>query len=235
MLISLDNAIPGADATPEPSDVAPLNLKVNPSDAILGIAPLKEAGIAPVKEAETSSARKKKGTLGRFLRYSAGTAVVACLCGLAWTAGAHHAGHPLFDFMRTSPVAGVQQSVAQQDTDNAIRQLADQVRSLKASIEEARDASGKSGEGHDAVNAVPTAAALADLTSRVDKLETALTTQFAQVNEHLAGIEQKMSGPRTASASRARSLARHAGQHHDAFDPSRDPAAPGAPRQLGAY
>lgn len=228
MLISLDKAVPGADAAAQPSDVTPLQIKVNPADAILGTAGLEDA--------EKTPARKEYTRFGRFLRYSAGTAIIACLCGFAWVAGAYYsAGHPL-DFMKTGAAAGVGQSLAHEDPENAIRQLADEIRALKASVDEARDADGKSGESHDRTDTAQTktGAALSDLTGRVDKLETALTTQLSHVNEQLASIEQKISEPHAISASRARSPARHA-EHHDAFDPSRDPTAPGAPRPLGAY
>lgn len=223
MLVSLDKAIPGGDTAPEPLDATPLQIKINPADAILGSPSPQGAG-------ETSGRRKNTRFRG-FLRYTVGAAVVGCLCLLAWTAGAYYlAGHPPFYFVNA------QQSLAHNDTESMIRQLADQIRALKASVDEARDADGKSGEGHDRIDTVQTKAdALSDLTGRVDKLETALTTQLSKINEQLAGIEQKISEPHAVSASRAQSSPRHAEKYHDAFDPSRDPTAPGAPRPLSAY
>lgn len=246
MLDALDkpvhSAVPllSADTAPPPSDAAPLEIKVEPADAIFGSLPPKDLGSIPPEETEKTSTPRIVPLFVRFLRFAARTAVVAFLCALAWAMGAYYSrGHSSVDLTRASQTAQVQQSPVHDGVASAMQQMADEIRALKTSVDghdaaqDADLASLKKNAPDPAQHA--TGAAAADLAGRIDKLETDLTTSLSQVNQRLASIEQQMSASHAAALAARRQLARRHAEHvHDAFDPSQDPAAPGAPRPLGA-
>lgn len=111
-----------------PPNSAPLEIKVQPADAILGPAPLKDN--------EKASAQGAPSLFGRLLRYGLGTAAVACLCGLAWAGGEYHSlGHWPFPAMKANQVAEVQQSPERDEMVSTVRQMAEEIRALKTSVE----------------------------------------------------------------------------------------------------
>jgi hypothetical protein len=138
----------------------------------------------------------------------------------------------------------MQQSPERGEIVRAMAQMAEEIRTLKASVESravAQDAVVENAKSRDGVKSQPdaaqtvTSAAIADLANRVDKMEAEFTTRLSRVNEQLAGIEQKIAASYAAMAPREPPPPRKRVAHpHDAFDPSRDPTAPGAPRPLGA-
>jgi hypothetical protein len=82
---------------PPSSDATPLELKVEPADAIFGPAPLKDFGSAPLKDFG-SAPQRENGTeeaapgrvasfFGRLFRFVVRTTAVVLLCALAWAAG----------------------------------------------------------------------------------------------------------------------------------------------------
>jgi hypothetical protein len=246
MLDSHDEAVSGADAVPVPPAPATPEIpgpttpeiKVEPADAILRLGP---------PEGKDST-RKGSSVFGRLLRFGARTAVVACLCGLAWAAGTYYPlRHSLLELLkpgRASEVQQMQQSPERGEIVRAMAQMAEEIRTLKASVESravAQDAVVENAKSRDGVKSQPdaaqtvTSAAIADLANRVDKMEAEFTTRLSRVNEQLAGIEQKIAASYAAMAPREPPPPRKRVAHpHDAFDPSRDPTAPGAPRPLGA-
>lgn len=222
-----EKGISGADRPPQPPDTAAPEIKVQPADAILGRMPLKDL--------EKASARQGPSVFMRLLRFTARTVVVVCLCGLAWAAGAYYSRGPsLLNLVKSGRAPELQQSQQRDDMASEVRQMAEEMRALKASINErgvAQDARQKN-----QLNSVqtPTGATIAHLMSRVDKLDTDFAAKLSRVNEQLTSIEQQISASHATLTSRARPPRKRAKHLHDAFDPSQEPNAPGVPRSLGA-
>lgn len=221
LLGSHDEVVSGADAVPVPPGSSAPEIKVEPADAILRF--------APPKDDEKVSTRKGSSVFGRLLRLGARMAAVACLCGAAWAAGAYYSGgHSPLEFLKPSRASDVQQSPERDEIVRSMAQMAEEIRALKASVE------GRS-VAQDAGVESATRAAIADLASRVDKLEAESTTKLSRVNEQLASIEQQIAASYAALASRGRTPHKRVEHPRDAFDPTKDPSAPGAPRPLGAW
>lgn len=211
------------------------DIKINPADSILRFAPANEKKARP------------KGALGsrRLLGYGARAAGVVCLCGLAWAGGTYYPlyalGQSPLELMKQSPVSETQQDAGQDEMLRAMGRMAEEIRALKAGLEGralAQDGGVANAKSRDPAARQPdlsqttTGAAIADLASRIDRLEADSTAKFARLSEQLAGIEQQMAASHAALAPPAQPS--HKRIHlHDAFDPSKDPMAPGAPRQLG--
>jgi hypothetical protein len=222
-----EKATQGADAHPLSPDAAAPEIRLQPADAI--------PGRVPVKDIEKASTRQATPFFMRLLRNVLRAVVIACLCALAWAAGAYYSlGHSPFAPARSSQDLEVQPSAQHDDMVSAMRQMTEEVRALKA------DADGRSAaqaaDQKNQLNSVqaPTGATIADLAGKVDRLDAELTARLSQVNEQLASIEQKISASHAALASRVPLPHKHPKHLHDAFDPSRDPSAPGAPHPLGA-
>jgi hypothetical protein len=225
-----------SSATTLSPDSTALDIKVQPADAILKTVPLKDS--------EKASARRASPIFRRFLRYGARTMAVFCLCGLAWVGGAYYSrGRSPLDVLKRNGASAVLQGSERDELVSAVRQMTEEIRALKTSVEglgvaqEAGATNAKNGESLknqlDSVQ-TETKTAIASLAGQVDKLGAESTTKLSQVNEQLASIEQQIAAPRAALASRGQPPHKH--EHpHDAFDPSRDPAAPGAPRELGGF
>lgn len=234
MLDSHDEAVSGSDAVPVPPSPATPEIKVEPADAILRLGP---------PEGKDSTG-KGSSFFGRLLRYGARTAVIACLCGLAWAAWTYYPlRHSLLELLKPGRASEVQQSPERGEIVRAMAQMAEEIRALKASVESragAQDAVVENAKSRDGVKSQPdavqtaTSAAIADLANRVDKMEAEFTTKLSRVNEQLAGIEQQIAASYAAMAPREPPPRKRVAHPHDAFDPSRDPTAPGAPRPLGA-
>lgn len=253
-------ASPAASASPVSSSPA-LELKMQPSDAILSAVPVKGPvatgkGPDPLKDSELVARPKKKSFFRRLLGFTARTALVAALCGLAWAGGAYYSsGHSspvgfLKSLLKPSPAAAdVQPSAQHDELVSTVRQMADDIRALKASVaSNAQGANQPTPTSQQASAQTATGAAIADLGGRLDRLQADLTTKLSQINQQLATIEQQHApAPRGALAPRAAlgphtALASHGEPHrkrtehlHDAFDPAESPGAPGAPRPLGSH
>jgi hypothetical protein len=225
MLMSLDDAIPAADRAPVSPEATKLAIKVQADDAILQHAPIKET-----QETENSSApRSAPGFLGRVVRSVVRVAIIACLCAMAWVGGTYYSTANLPHNVVKDSLADVPQNPAHDDLAALVQQMAEELRALKASVDSrsaAPDAAGKSADQG------KTDAAIAALGGRMDKLEADFTTQLSQIDGKLAGIEQKISTQRAALAARGSAIHKHA-HLHDAFNPSQEPGAPGAPHPLG--
>jgi hypothetical protein len=194
-------------------DEPALELKVEPDDAIFGPGSLKDPKRAATKD--TSS-------FGRFFRALARVIVFALLCGSAWAAGAYYSGHLPFDL---TGHASAQQASERDEMMSQLRQMSDDIKTLKASIDAKAVAP---------LQPAPTGN-VGDLAARIDKLEAELTTKFAQVHDQIATLEQQMSTAHPAVAARVQPHVKHVEHLHDAFDPSQNPAAVGAPRPLGTH
>jgi hypothetical protein len=222
-----EKATLGADAPPLPPDAAAPEIRIQPADSV--------PGRVSVKDIEKASTRQATPFFMRLLRNVVLAAVIAGLCALAWAAGAYYSlGHSPFASAGSSQAIVLQPSAQHDDMVSAMRQMTEEVHALKA------DADGRSAaqaaDQKSQLNSVqaPTGATIADLAGKVDRLDAEVTARLSQVNEQLASIEQKISVSHTVLASRVPAH-KHPKPHlHDAFDPSRDPGAPGAPHPLGA-
>jgi hypothetical protein len=220
--------ISSADTPPLPPDATVPEIKVQPADALLGRVPLKNT--------EKASTRRVAPFFIRLLRYSARAAVVACLCGLAWSGGVYYSlGHSPFDLLKARRAPEVQQSPQPDDMVSAVRQMAEEMRALKTSVD-GRGVAQDTGQKNK-LNSVQTTtgATIADLIGRVDKRDAEFTTKLSQLNDQLTSIEQQISASHATLVPRAQTPQKRAKHIHDAFDPSQDPKAPGAPRPLGAW
>jgi multidrug efflux pump subunit AcrB len=237
MLNPDEETVSGADRPPPPPppEAKTLEIKLQPADAI--------GGPVPVKNSEKAPKQKTGSFFGRLMRFTMRTVAVVCLLGVAWAAGAFYSsGHLRLNFLKSSRAPDVQQTSAVQQTAahdellTTVQQMADEIRALKSSVDSkglTQDAGVKTQEGQQ--NAAGSGPTMADLAGRVDKLEIEVTTKLSQVSEQLATIQQQMAASHVAAASRPVSHARRVEHLHDAFDPSREPGAPGAPRPLGSH
>ncbi|REF84074.1 hypothetical protein DES32_2919 [Methylovirgula ligni] len=208
--------------TPPPPESTALDLKVQPGDAIFGS--------APPKDTERGSTRKAR----RLWRYGAGISTVALLCALAWAAGAYYShGHLPIDFMSSSQGPQAQEGPTHDEVASAIRQMAEEIHALKASTVGGAQGIGQASQDHPDSAPTTSGATINDLIGRVDKLESEFTTRIEKVDEQLSSIQQQISASHLVLASRIQASRKHV-HLHDAFDPSRDPTAPGTPRPLGA-
>jgi hypothetical protein len=224
MLESLDEAPSVVGAAPAPADTKGLEIKLQPADAIFGS--------VPIKDSENTSTPKETHFFRSLLRFGLRAAVVVCLCGLAWAGGAYYShGHSPFHLWRTTSAPDVKQSPQHDKTLSAMRHMAEEIRALKASVD-SKNAVGGNVQSQKVLSA--TGATITDLAGRVDKLDAEITTKFSEINGQLAHIEQQVSAPHAVTASRWKAHRKHVEHANDAFDPSRDPAAPGVPRPLGA-
>ena len=185
-----------------------MQIKIEPGDALFG----------PGADKGSQKASRGPSLFGRLL-------LTAVLCGLAWAGGAYYAsGHLPFDLMKWSPGYQAQQATERDEMASTLRQMAEDIRALKASVDDKQAAPVQTTTG----------ATITDLGARLDKLEADITSKLSQVNDRLATIEQQIAASHVASVSRAPAHAKHV-EHHDAFNPALDPNAPGAPRPLGSH
>lgn len=215
--------VPSGHALPPP-ETAPLEIKVQPADTRFG-------PVLPTN-AEKASA---PSLFIRVLRNGARAVSVVFLCAFAWAAGAYYAhGRLPVGLMKSSDTPQLTQSPPHDDITAAMQRMSDQISALKAEVD-SRGAAPDAGAKTQLESAhAATGTAIADLSGKVDKLETDFTAKLSQIDDRLANIEKQMSAPRAALALREHSPRRHAGHLlHDAFNPAADPAAPGAPRPLG--
>ncbi len=214
--LSLDAAAPEIAATPE--------IKIQPTE-IRGRSPRKD------RETDRVSPRQGASFFVRILGYGARAVVIAGLCALAWAGGAYYSlGHSPFNAPASSQTPAVASGPGHDDTLNAMRQMTDEMRALKANV--AQDVGQKTQLS--SVQA-PAAAPTADLMGRIDKLDADFTTKLSQVDQRLASIEQQMAASHAALAARAAAAHKHAKHLHDAFNPAQDLGAPGAPRPLDTW
>ncbi|MEW6436265.1 MAG: hypothetical protein AB1508_03730 [Pseudomonadota bacterium] len=223
-----------------PSDATPLELKVEPADAIFGPAPPREN--LKEKETESTSPREGIGFFGRLFRFIARTTAVVLLCALAWAAGTFYShSHWSNDPLKSAQAPQAQavqapqalQSPAHEDMAGAMQQMSDDIRALKASVDNkvvSQEAGAQNVQGGPS-DSTQTTTAIANLAGRVDKLETDFTAKLSQVSEQLASIQQQLTASHAAAVARRAAVHKHV---HDAFNPSQEPSAPGAPHPLGS-
>jgi uncharacterized protein YidB (DUF937 family) len=197
----------------------------------------------------------------RLFAYGSRAALAACLFGFAWAAGSYFSGGQS-PFYAVKPASAP--PVATQEMADDIRALKANVEALRAAQSQSgNDAAALDGlkTRLDAVKA-ETGSSIAELAGKVENMQREPEAKLSQVIERLDRIEHQIAAPlataSTASPGAAAAPSRTAagmsaqpavapakpplenahGQRktglHDAFDPSKNPAAPGVPRQLGS-
>lgn len=240
---SRDEAVaePSAAAASQP-DANVLEIRASAADAILGS--------ASFQKAEGATARRLPPLFDRLLTYGLRAALVACLFGFAGVAGAYFSGGRLpFYAMKPQPAwtdGPPQPGVERAEILRTVQKMADEIRALKARVEamhatqslRAKDATALEGlkARLDAMK-TETGAEIAELAGKVERLQR----EFSQVSERFDRIDHRAAAPLAAAALAAASASRAAAarkqtknRRGDAFDPSQNPGAPGAPRPLGS-
>jgi hypothetical protein len=221
--------IPGAGMPP--NKAAP-QIKLQPVDGILGHAPLRDH--RPPRDSESAPARQAAST--GLLRLTGRVAAAAVFCGLGWAAGAYYShGHSSFDAVKASVAPDGPQSPQGGDIAGTMRQMAEDLRALKTRVDEKNAAPDAAPKKPLNSAQTPAGTTIADVMGRVDKLDAGLTAKLSQIDERLMSLEQQSPAPRATTVARAQPPQKRVKPHlHDAFDPSKDPNAPGVPRPFGS-
>lgn len=233
--VSAAVSLPGP-IVPETADPEMRGIRPRAADAIIEPVSLKKAE-------EGSSGKSSR--FKRLLSYGLHAALAACLFGFAWVAGAHlwgsrFPGKTLWPLSDTAP----QESAEPAEMSHTSQQLAEEIRALKAKMEaihtapvlSAKDAAALE-DLKTSLNAAKTGigTAIGELAGKVEQLQREFAAKLSQINERLDRIEHAIAAPPASNASAA-AVARKRTQRArgDAFDPSQNPNAPGAPRPLGS-
>lgn len=155
--------------------------------------------------------------------------------GRAWAGGAYYSHGPSPFGLAPASLASVgQQGAPRDDIVGTVRQMAEDLRALKTKVDGTdgiQDASRKNQVNSGQTATGPT---IADLMGRVDKPDAEVTAKLSQINEQLATIQQRIAVAHATVVARAQLPRKRVKHPHDAFDPSKDPNAPGVPRPLGS-
>ena len=225
--MSLDEAVAEANEA-APPDAPILKIRARAADSILGS--------ASFETIDAASARRWLFLFEPLLRYGPRAALAAGLVGFAGVAGAYFSGGQLpFSARMPQPASidGPQPGGERAEILRMVHQMADEIRTLKARVEAAHAQSPNAKEATaleglkarlDAVK-TETGAEIAELAGKVDRLQRELTTKLAKASERFNRPDHRGAVPGAAATKAPRV---------DAFDPSQNPDAPGAPRPLGS-
>jgi hypothetical protein len=237
-----DEAVPEASAAAaaSPPNANVPELTARAADAILGP--------ATVKKAEEDLARRVPPLYKRLLGYGPHAVLAASPFGFAWAAGSYFSDGRL-PFHAMKPQADqtglLQETVERTEMLRSMQKMAEEIRILKANVEAihaGKYAAGREGlkTRLDAVR-TETGAVIATLVGKVEQLQSESAGKLSQVSERFDLIEQQIAALRATASATAVSASgpvpprkQAQGDRHDAFDPSQNPTAPGAPRSLGS-
>src|SRR5450631_2897434 len=220
--MSSDDAV--AEATASSPDAPILKIRARAADSILGSVSFETAG--------QDSGRPSPFLFERLLRFGPRAAFVASLVGFTGVAGAYFSGGQLPFSARTpqpATIEGQQSGGERAEILRIVLQMADEIRALKTRVEavHAQSTSAKEAaalEGlKERLDAVKTETGA--LAGKVDRLQRDVTTKLAKASERFDRPDHRGAVPRAAATKAPRG---------DAFDPSQNPGAPGAPRPLGS-
>ena len=226
---SRDEAVAEADAqAASPPDEPALKIRASAADAILGFPSCETAG--------ADSARRLP-VVERLFRHGPRAALAAGLVGFAGVAGAYFSGGQLpFSARTPQPAAidGPQPGGESAEIVRTVHQMADEIRALKARVEAMHTAQSLNAKETTALESLKarldavkgeTGAEIAVLAGKVDRLQREFSTKVVKGNERFDRTDHRVA----AVAQKQTKLRRG-----DAFDPSQNPGAPGAPRPLGS-
>jgi hypothetical protein len=219
---SPDEAVPAAGAAAaSPPDANRLDIRARGADAMLGR--------IYSQKPEAGSVRRLPPLFVRLFSYGPHAALAACLFGFVWVAASYFSGGQLpFYVMKPGLVRTVvpQESVERAEMLRTAQKMAEDIRLLKASVEAM----------HTTQSSV-----IAELAGKVEHMQRDSAAQLSHFIERFDRMEHQIAAVAAAphgadsvlKAAIARKQAR--GGRGDAFDPSQNPTAPGAPRPLGSH
>ncbi|MGA2636115.1 hypothetical protein [Methylocella sp.] len=187
-------------------DEGVLEMRARATDAMLG----------PTFSNPEAAAMRR--ALALFKRYGAHAALAACVVGVAWM------GHSYFS-RPARTVASVESVEAPPATASPMAKEYGTLEYTKPPLDTAK---------------TDTSSAIVELLDKVERVEHLQRSKRSEVSKRFHHIGHKTAALAAASvashpASTASVTRKHAqGGRGDAFDPSRNPTAPGAPRPLGS-
>jgi hypothetical protein len=226
-------------AVPPPDANGP-EIRARADDAIFG--PI------PVKKAEEGSARRASLLFRRLLGYGLHAALVACLAGFAWLAGLYFSGDQPSHFVSkfwTLWTLAPQERAEQAETSRTVQKMAEEIRAFKADVEAMHAAQSSNAQDTAALEALSTQlnltkteanAASAELAGKIEQLERESAAKLSQIYERFDRIEHPIAASPAAASKSGTTVAKNRtrDRRRDAFDPSQNPNAPGAPHPLGS-
>jgi len=231
-----------SELAPLPPGTIGTEIRARADEAILGP--------TAVKNAEEGSARRASLLFSCLLGYGLDAALVAFLVGSGWLAGLYSSGDQLSHLVGKLWAlwsVAPQESAEHAETSGAVQKMVEEIRALKADVEAMHDTQSLGAQNAAALEGLSTqlnltkaetSGAIAELASKVEQLERESAAKLSQIYERFDRIEHPIAAPTNVSpaaasesgATVAKNRAR--GKRHDAFNPSQNPAAPGAPRPL---
>ena len=221
--MSSDEAVAEANEV-SPPDAPILKIRARAADSILGS--------TSFETASQDSGGQWPFLFERLLRFGPRAVLAASLVGFVGVAGAYFSGGQLPFSARTPRTAsldGPQPGGERAEILRMVHQMGDEIRALKAKVEaiHAQSSNGKEAtaiEGlKERLDAVKTETSA--LAGKVDRLQRNAATKLDKGSEPFDRRGPRGAVPRVATTKAPRG---------DAFDPSQNPGAPGAPRPLGS-
>ncbi len=201
-----------------PPDAPILKIRAHAADSIIGSASFETVG--------QDSGRRWPFLFARLPRFGPRAVLAASLVGFAGVAGTYFSGGQLLFFARTPRPAsldGQQPGGERTEILRMVHQMADEIRDLKDTVEavHAQGTSAKEAAALEGLKARLDAekTETGTLAGKVDRLQREITTKLTNRPNHRSAV------PRATPTKAPRG---------DAFDPSQNPDAPGAPRPLGS-
>jgi hypothetical protein len=215
-------------AAAAPPDEETLEIGARAADAI--------AGSLPSKKIETVLARNPPTLAAGLLRYGPHAVLTAWLVGVAWMVGSY--------FIGPDRTVVHQESVQSAEMGSAEQKMVEKLHAKKAEVEAMHGAQTLSTKDvTDLANVKPRLDAakteirteIVEPSGKIERLRPKSSDRLSKATERLDRIGLKIAALLAAAPVAAAPVAerRAQGRHHDAFDPSLNPAAPGTPRRLG--
>jgi hypothetical protein len=220
-----DEAVAAAGTAAASPHADVLEIRARAADAILGP--------VPSKKAEAASARTVSPLFERVKGYGPHAALAACLMGVTWMAASYSFGPARTVVQR--------ESVENAETSRTVQKMAEELRSLKANVEAMHAAALENTKPRSGAAKTETSAAIAEVATKIEHLQRESEAKLSEVSERFDRIEHEIAGllaaaPVAGGSASAAPVARKRAQggRGDAFDPSQNPTAPGAPHPLGS-
>ncbi len=173
------------------------------------------SGLVILNNAEPGSAGQLPPRLERILIYGSQAALAACLFGFAWAASSYFSGNPSFiSSLNPTPVNQIaaQDSAERREILRATQKMAEDLRSLKASVEVLRAAQSQMGVETtrlenlktrlDAIKS-ETSTSIAGLADKVERVQREPEAKLSQIIERLDRMERQIAAPVAAGSAGA--------------------------------
>jgi hypothetical protein len=228
-----DEPVPWVGTAAAPPDEETLEIGARAADAIVGS--------LPSKKIEAVLARSTPTLAAGLLRYGPHAVLTAWLVGVAWMVGS--------SFIGPDRTVIHQESVKSAEMGPAEQKMAEKLRAQKAEVEATHAVQNLSTKNVTGLaNVKPhldapkpeISAAIVEPSGKIGHLRRKSTDRLSKADERLDRVGLKIAAllagaPVVDHSVSAAPVAqrRTQGRRHDAFDPSLNPTAPGAPRPLG--